>query len=44
MWESKLWKNNWVKGKGGAGGRDAGKGLQTESFEQILLNNPVGRE
>ena len=29
-------KNNWVKG--------AEKGLQAESFQQNLLNNPVGRE
>ena len=34
--ESKLWKNNWVK--------RAGKGLKAESFQQNLLNNPVGRE
>ena len=29
-------KKNWVKG--------AGKGLQAESIQQNLLNNPVGRE
>ena len=29
-------KNNWVKG--------SGKGLQAESFQQNLLNNPVGRK
>ena len=44
MWESKLWKNNWVKGKGAAGGREAGKRLQAESFQQNLLNSPIGRE
>ena len=61
MWEGKLWKNNWVKGKGAAGGgepkaegsrrRTGGrkqggsrKRLQAESFQQNLLNNPVGRE
>ena len=37
-------KNNWVKGKGAAGGREAGKGLQAESIRQNLLNNPVGHE
>ena len=36
MWEGKLWKNNWVEG--------AGKGLQTESFQQNLQNKSVGRE
>ena len=44
VWESKLWENNWVKGKGAAGGREAGKGLQAESFQQKILNNPVGHE
>ena len=32
-----------MNGKGAAGGREAGNGLQAESF-QNLLNNPVGRE
>ena len=36
VWESKLWKNNWVKG--------AGKGLQAESFQQSLQNKSVCRE
>ena len=51
VWESKPWENNWVKGKGAAGGREpkaygreAGKKLQAESFQQNLLNNPFGRE
>ena len=26
------------------GGREEGNGLQAESFQQNLLNNPVGRE
>ena len=36
MWESKLWENNWVTG--------GGKGLEAESFQRNLLNNPVGFE
>ena len=36
VWESKLQKNNWVKG--------ARKGLQAESFQQNLQNNSVGHE
>ena len=36
VWESKLWKHNWVKG--------AEKGLQAASSQQNLQNKSVGRE
>ena len=36
VWESELWKSNWVKG--------AGKGVRADSFQQNQQNKSVRRE